>query len=163
MLLQRIIKKDTGDLDRSQNFSGMIQITKNIAINENDLHWDFVRSSGPGGQNVNKVATAVELRFDVARAQGLPPDVRTRVMGIAGRRLTSEGVLIINARRFRTQERNRADALERLKEIIRSASHAPKKRIKTKPTAGSKVRKAQAKQHKSKVKAMRRHAPLPQE
>lgn len=143
--------------------SGMIQITKNIAIDENNLHWDFVRSSGPGGQNVNKVATAVQLRFNVARAQGLPPDVRTRIMAGAGKSLTVEGVLIINARRFRTQERNRADALERLKEIIRSASYAPKKRIKTKPTAASRIRKARSKQHKSRVKALRRHAPSSQD
>jgi ribosome-associated protein len=135
----------------------MIYITKNIAIAEGDLSWEFIRSSGPGGQNVNKVATAVQLRFDVARAQGLPPDVRERIMAAAGKRLTSEGVLIINARRFRTQERNRADALERLREIIRSASHAPKKRIKTKPSAASRIRKAQSKQHRSRVKALRRH------
>ena len=141
----------------------MINITKNISIAENDLSWEFIRSSGPGGQNVNKVATAVQLRFDVARAQGLPPDVRARIMSTAGKRLTSEGVLIIDARRFRSQDRNRADALERLREIIRSASYAPKKRIKTKPTAGSRIRNAQAKQHRSRVKKLRGHTPSHQE
>jgi len=137
----------------------MINIAWNIFIVESDLSWEFVRSSGPGGQNVNKVATAVQLRFDVARAQGLPKDVRARIMAGAGKRLTADGVLIINARRFRTQERNRADALERLIEIVRSASHAPKKRIKTRPTAASRIRTAKSKQHRSRVKALRRHTP----
>jgi len=144
-------------------FTGMITITKNISINEGDLSWEFIRSSGPGGQNVNKVATAVQLRFDVAHAQGLPSDVRERIMALFGSRLTTDGVLIINARRFRTQERNRADAIERLKEIILSASYVPKKRIKTKPTAASKVRNARTKMHRSRLKSMRRSSPTPQD
>lgn len=141
----------------------MIHINKTISIDEGDLSWEFIRSSGPGGQNVNKVATAVQLRFDVARAQGLPPDVRARVMTLSGRRLTADGVLIINARRFRSQERNRADALERLREIIISASSAPKKRIETKPTAASRIRKARSKQHRSRTKVLRRYTPSNQE
>jgi ribosome-associated protein len=141
----------------------MITITKNISISEGDLSWEFIRSSGPGGQNVNKVATAVQLRFDVAHAQGLPIDVRERILALSGSRLTTEGVLIRNARRFRTQERNRADALERLKEIILSASYEPKKRIKTRPTATSKIRNARTKMHRSRLKALRRHSPTPQD
>ncbi len=167
MLLQGMINTDTGDcagvLNNHHMFNCMITITSHISIHEGDLSWEFIRSSGPGGQNVNKVATAVQLRFDVAHAQGLPTDVRERIMALSGSRLTTDGVLVINARRFRTQERNRADALERLKEIIRSASYAPKKRIKTRPTAASKVRNARTKMHKSRVKSLRRSSPIPQD
>lgn len=135
----------------------MINITDTIFINENELSWVFVRSSGPGGQNVNKVATAVQLRFNLAHAQGLPTDVRTRLMLNGGKRVTADGILIINARRFRTQERNRKDALERLIDIIRTASFAPKKRIKTKPTPSSKIKRVKLKQHRSRVKELRQH------
>ncbi len=134
----------------------MIEITDRISLDENDLSWEFVRSSGPGGQNVNKVATAVQLRFDAAHARGLPPDVRTRVMALAGKRLTADGVLIINARRFRTQERNRGDALERLIELIRAAAHPPKRRISTRPTAASKERRIRSKQTRGGIKERRR-------
>ena len=162
-----MIRIDSGDRTRirvnHQTLSGMITITQNIAIAENDLSWEFIRSSGPGGQNVNKVATAVQLRFDVARAQGLPSYVRSRIMDTAGRRVTADGVLIINARRFRSQERNRADALDRLKEIIIAATHTPRKRIETKPTAASRIRKARSKLHRSRVKGLRRQAPSHQE
>lgn len=133
----------------------MINITDTIFIHENELSWTFVRSSGPGGQNVNKVATAVQLRFNVANAQGLPPDVRARLMRNEGKRVNADGELIINARRFRTQERNRSDALERLTDIIRTSSCAPKKRIKTKPTLSSKIRRAKLKQHRSRIKELR--------
>ncbi|HHO76047.1 MAG TPA: aminoacyl-tRNA hydrolase [Deltaproteobacteria bacterium] len=135
----------------------MIIVTDTIIINENDLAWEFVRSSGPGGQNVNKVATAVQLRFNVANAQGLPDDVRTRLMRNEGKRVTAGGILIINARRFRTQDRNRKDALDRLISIIRIASYRPKKRVKTKPTPSSKIKRAKLKQHRSRVKDLRQH------
>jgi ribosome-associated protein len=134
----------------------MIHISDKIFIDEKELHWDFVRSSGPGGQNVNKVATAVQLRFDVAHAEGLPPEVRRRAIKLAGKRVTSDGVLIINARRFRTQERNRSDALERLIGMIRSASYKQRARIKTKPTTASRIKRVQEKRHKSTIKEKRR-------
>lgn len=134
----------------------MIHISDKIFIDEKELHWDFVRSSGPGGQNVNKVATAVQLRFDVAHAEGLPPEVRCRAIKLAGKRVTSDGVLIINARRFRTQERNRSDALERLIGMIRSASYKQRARIKTKPTTASRIKRVQEKRHKSTIKEKRR-------
>jgi ribosome-associated protein len=134
----------------------MIHISDKIFIDEKELHWDFVRSSGPGGQNVNKVATAVQLRFDVAHAEGLPPEVRRRAIKLAGKRVTSDGVLIINARRFRTQERNRSDALERLIGMIRAASYKQRARIKTKPTTASRIKRVQEKRHKSTIKEKRR-------
>jgi len=135
----------------------MITVTDKIFINEDELSWVFVRSSGPGGQNVNKVATAVQLRFNVANAQGLPLDVGARIIRNEGNRVTADGVLIINARRFRTQDRNRKDALERLIDIIKAASFKPKKRIKTKPTLSSKIKRASLKKHRSRVKELRRH------
>ena len=135
----------------------MITITDMIFINENELSWVFVRSSGPGGQNVNKVATAVQLRFNVVHAQGLPPDVGIRIIRNESKRVTADGVLIINARRFRTQDRNRKDALERLIDIIKAASFKPRKRIKTKPTLSSKIKRASLKQYRSRVKELRRH------
>jgi ribosome-associated protein len=115
----------------------MIPVTNHISLDEGELHWDFVRSSGPGGQNVNKVATAVQLRFDVKASPNLSPEVKQRVSRIAGRRMTSEGVLIITAQRFRYQERNRQDALERLVSLIRDGATPPKRRIKTAPTRSS--------------------------
>lgn len=133
----------------------MIQITRTLAISEDELHEDFVRSSGPGGQNVNKVATAVQLRFDVAHSPSLPEDVRARLIKLAGNRITNEGVLIIEAQRFRTQPRNRQDAQDRLVELICKAAEKPKPRKKTKPTFASKQRRLDAKRHRGQAKRLR--------
>src|SRR4030065_462651 len=118
----------------------MIQVTPGIAIDENEIHQEFIQTSGPGGQNVNKVATAVQLRFDVANSPSLPYEVRERLLSLGGRRVTKEGVLIIDARRFRSQEVNRQDAMERLVELHRKAPQKPQTRRKTKPTRPSHTR-----------------------
>ncbi len=133
----------------------MLHITADIAIADEELSLRFVRSSGPGGQNVNKVATAVQLRFDAAGSPSLPADVRARLMRLAGQRLTEEGVLIIDARRFRTQARNRQDALERLKALIRRAAEKPKPRKKTRPSRASKQRRLDDKRHRGETKRRR--------
>jgi ribosome-associated protein len=133
----------------------MIQVTPTIALDERDLREDFVRAPGPGGQNVNKVATAVQLRFDVAAAQ-LPDDVRARLARLAGRRLTAEGVLVIDAHRYRTRERNRADALERLLDLVRRAAEPPKPRRPTRPTRASRERRLEGKRQRSGAKRLRR-------
>jgi ribosome-associated protein len=134
----------------------MIRITPEISIREAELTMDFIRSSGPGGQNVNKVATAVQLRFDVFRSPSLPEEVRRRLVRVAGKRVSKEGVLLIDARRFRTQERNRQDAVERLAQWIRRAAEKPKKRIKTKPTFRSRERRLEGKRRRSETKRMRK-------
>jgi len=131
-------------------------MTPGLAIGDDEIHFEFVRSSGPGGQNVNKVATAVQLRFDAAGSPSLPDDVRSRLIALAGSKLTREGVLIIQARRFRTQERNRQDALDRLAELIRQAAVKPKVRKKTAPSAGSQERRLESKRRRGTTKRLRR-------
>ena len=137
----------------------MIRVTPSIEIDEREISETFVRASGPGGQNINTVATAVQLRFDVARSPSLPDDVRERLLRLAGKRVTEEGVLLIEARRFRTQERNRQDARERLAALIRRAAVKPKYRRSTKPTVQSKRRRLDEKRLRSRIKRMRQ--PLP--
>jgi len=139
-----------------RHFISMIRIGSDIIIEEDELSWEFVRSSGPGGQNVNKVATAVQLRFDVAGSASLPPDVKGRLKRIAGRRMTAEGVLIIRAQRFRSQERNRVDARERLQEIITEAVRKPRPRIRTRPSSSSRIQRLESKHRMAAKKGMRR-------
>ncbi len=134
----------------------MIRITPTISIDDDELSESFVRSSGPGGQNVNKVSTAVELRFDVGKSPSLPEPVKVRLVRLAGYRMTKDGVLIIQAERFRTQDANRKDARDRLVELIQAATVVPKKRIKTKPSRASKERRVEGKKKRSDVKKMRR-------
>jgi ribosome-associated protein len=133
----------------------MIRVTDQIAIAESELTESFVRASGPGGQNVNKLATAVQLRFDVRHSPSLPADVRARLERLAGRRLTQDGVLVIIAQRHRTQERNREDARARLIELIRQAAVPPKRRRLTRPTAASRERRIESKKRRSGVKRLR--------
>jgi ribosome-associated protein len=133
----------------------MIHVTGSISIDERELEERFIRASGPGGQNVNKLSTAVQLRFDVRRSPSLPAGVRARLERLAGQRLTRDGVLVITAQRHRTQERNRQDALDRLIELIRRAAVPPVPRRPTRPTAGSRERRLQSKKQRSNIKGLR--------
>ena len=132
----------------------MIAISPSLSIDERELQIDFVRASGPGGQNVNKVATAAQLRFDV-NASSLPEDVRARLIHLAGNRITAEGVLLIEAKRFRTQEQNREDAIQRFVELVKKALVKPKPRRKTKPTQAAKEERLKEKKRRGEIKRMR--------
>jgi len=138
----------------------VIRVTKNISIDESELEERFIRSPGPGGQNVNKVASAVQLRFDVAGSPSLPERVKQRLRSLSGQRMTDDGVLIIEARRHRSQHKNREDALDRLVALIRKAASPPKKRKTTKPTRAARERRLQQKRRRSEKKR-RRRKPIP--
>ena len=138
----------------------MIRITDSISVDEHELEERFIRASGPGGQNVNKLASAVQLRFDARHAPSLPDDVRARLERLAGRRLTQDGVVVITAQRHRTQERNRQDARERLFALIRAAAVPPVPRRPTKPTKASRERRIESKKHRAGIKRERRGTPV---
>ena len=139
---------------------GVIHITNRILLDERELSESFVRAGGPGGQNVNKLATAVQLRFDVRGSPSLPPEVRDRLERLAGRRLTSQGVLVIIAQRHRTQERNRQDARARLIDLLRRAATPPVPRRPTKPTRASRLRRLESKTRRAKTKRLRGSRPI---
>jgi ribosome-associated protein len=137
----------------------MIVITPSIALDENEIEERYIRSSGPGGQNVNKVATAVQLRFDARASPALDEGTRRRLATLAGRRMTKDGVIVITAERFRMRERNREDALARLVDLIRRAAVAPKRRRPTRPSAGSRERRLESKQARGRIKRLRQGRP----
>lgn len=134
----------------------MLQVTPVITIREDELTFDFIRAPGPGGQNVNKVNSAVQLRFDVKHSPSLPEAVRRRLMRMAGKRVTSEGVLVIRASRFRSQVHNRRDAAERLLELVRSAAEPPRHRIRTRPSRAARQRRLDAKRYRGRLKQHRK-------
>src|SRR5512135_3256109 len=132
----------------------MLRISRDLAIDENDIDISFVRASGPGGQNVNKLSTAAQLRFDTRRVT-LAPDVAARLNTLAGQRMTKDGVIVMHGQRFRTQERNRADVFDRLVELLREAAVRPTPRRATRPTLGSKQRRLEGKKRRSDIKSKR--------
>lgn len=138
----------------------MIEITKDINLDEGELSWEFVRSSGPGGQKVNKVSTAVQLRFDINRSPSLSEEIKPRLVKLGGKRVTEGGVLIINAKRYRSQDRNRQDALDRLVALIRKASEPPKPRKATRPSQEARKRRLDEKRRQSVKKDLRKKPSL---
>ncbi len=133
----------------------MLKINSNITIKTNEIRFDFVRSSGPGGQNVNKVASAAQLRFDIRNSTSIPEAVKPRLIKLAGKRVTSDGILVLDARTSRSQSQNREEALERLKSLLLEALHKPKPRRKTKPTAASIEKRLKNKKNRGSVKRLR--------
>ena len=141
----------------------MIEVSPTVKIDESEIQYEFIRASGPGGQNVNKVSSAVKLRFDAANAPGLPPEVRQRLQRLAGRRMNAEGVLLLDARSHRTQEANRREAFQRLIDLLMQASVEPRPRRKTRPSPASRQRRLQGKHQRSQVKRLRRYDPWAEE
>jgi len=135
----------------------MIKITETIQVDERELQFEYIRASGPGGQNVNKVATAVQLRFDIANSPSLASDLKGRLIRLAGNRVNADGVLLIEAKRFRTQEKNREDAIHRFSELVKKASEKPKARHKTKPTKASKEERLKHKKQRGAIKRSRQN------
>ena len=135
----------------------MISVTPAIQIDERELEFNFIRSPGPGGQNVNKVATAVQLKFNVAQSPSIPAEVKERLAHLAGRRMTAEGILIIEARQYRSQERNRQASIDRLVHLIQSASQPPKTRRKSRPSHASVLRRLETKRKRGEIKRIRRN------
>ncbi len=133
----------------------MLQITSSVQIDERELQFEHVRASGPGGQNINKVATGIQLRFDITNSPSLASDLKGRLIRLAGKRVSTDGVLVIEAKRFRTQEANREDAVQRFVELVQRASVKPKKRLRTKPTKASLEKRLKEKKQRGKVKKIR--------
>lgn len=141
----------------------MVEINQRVNIEENELEFSFIRADGPGGQNINKVSTAVQLRFDVMHSTSLPEEVKPRLIKLAGNRVTHNGILIIVAKRYRSQDRNREDALERFRNLVRKAFEKPKKRVKTKPSKAAQEERLKEKKRKSEIKRLRRSRSFDQE
>ena len=141
----------------------MIYVTSSISLHENEIQLDFIRSSGPGGQNVNKVSSAVQLRFDTRSSPALTDEIRSRLHRISGRRMTADGILIIEARQYRTQERNRQDAIDRLVALIRRATEKPRPRRRTRPSAAARQRRLTAKKQRAEIKRRRNRVRIPGE
>ena len=158
-----VIKQSELDLSFSTYQGKMIYVTDSICLHENEIQLEFIRASGPGGQNVNKVSSAVQLRFDAANSPALSGEIRNRLKQIAGRRMTTEGVLIIEARRFRTQDRNRQDAIDRLIDLIRKAADKPKQRRRTQPSPDAKQKRLTTKRHRGEIKRQRRSVRIAKE